>query len=157
MGLISAINLSKLAEGGICAAAVYRLPRYGYTLANVFLSLFQNLDAESRIGKHHILLCLQSRVLQYGIENLSCLILIGSTNELFGSGIGKAKVGRTEHLLVAIGSDLEVASEAYLVIAVDTVHDAIVNAQFLVHLTVQAHLVEIGHTQQLALGLRWIY
>ena len=56
MGLISAINLSKLAEGGICAAAVYRLPRYGYTLANVFLSLFQNLDAESRIGKHYILL-----------------------------------------------------------------------------------------------------
>ena len=45
MGLISAINLSKLVVGVICAAAVYRLPRYRYTLSNVFLSLFQDLDA----------------------------------------------------------------------------------------------------------------
>ena len=147
------INLRKLTESGIRTTAVYRLPRYGNALADVLLPFFQNLNAEGRIGKHHILLSLQCPVLQYGIEYLCSLILIGSSDKFLGSGIGKAKVGRTEHLLVAVCRNLEVAREAYLVIAVDAVHDAVVNTYLLIYLAVEAHLVEIGHTQQLALGL----
>ena len=65
----------------------------------------------------------------------------------------QSQVLRTEDALVLIGGYLEVARERNLVIAVDGVHDAVVDAQALINTAIETHLVEIGDTQQLALRL----
>ena len=61
-----------------------------------------------------------------------------------------------EDALVLLGGYLEVAGERNLVIAIDRVYDTIVDANLLVNLIVEAHLVEVSHAKQLALRLRGV-
>ncbi len=62
----------------------------------------------------------------------------------------------TEHALVVVGGHFELPGERNLVVAVDAVHDGIVDAYAAIHVAVKAHLVEVGHAEQLALWLRGV-
>ena len=161
MGLINGIpfrmNLTvqfhELLEGAEGSAAVDALAGNGDALLDALLSLLQHLDAEGGVGQHDVLLGGQGTVLEYGVEDLCGLFLGGTAHEFLGLGNVEAEVLGREDALVVLGGDLEVARQRDLVVAVDGVHDAVVDANLLIHLIVEAHLVEVGHTQQLALGL----
>ena len=62
-----------------------------------------------------------------------------------------------EHALVGVGGYLEVARERNFIVPVDRVHNAIVYSNALIHMVVEPHLVEVGHTQQLTFRLTGVY
>ena len=108
------------------------------------------MDAEGGVGEHDVLLCGQGTVFQHGIENLGGLLFRGTADEFLGFGKVEAKVLRFEDTLIVVGGDLEIAGERDFVVAVDGGHDAIVNADALIDIAIESHLVEIGHAEQLA-------
>ena len=146
-------EFDKLLEGAEGRAAVDALAGDGDALLDALLTLFEYLDAEGGIGEHDVLLGGEGAILEHGVEDLSGLFLSGTAYEFLGLGNLESQISGREDTLVVLGGHLEVASEGDFIVAVDGVHDAVVDADLLVHLIVEAHLVEVGDTEELALRL----
>ena len=155
--LLPFIQLHEFLECGQCLARIDALSCYLHAFLNALLSLLHHLDSEGGIGENDVLLGRKRSVFKHGIEDFLRLFLGGTTLNLFWLGNLEAQILRLEDALVIIGGYLEIAGKRNLIITIDAVYDAIVDAQLLIYLVVKAHLVEIGHTQQLALWLTRIY
>ena len=78
------VNLPKLLERCQGSSALYRLACYVDTFLNGFLSAFECLYTECRIGYHDVLLCRQRTVLKHGIEYLGGFLFGGPATSSSG-------------------------------------------------------------------------
>ena len=150
------IELDKLPEGLQCCTALDALAGLGDAVLKRQLPLLQHLNAKGCVGQNDIRLSRQSLVLQHGIEDFLGFLFRSPSHQLFGLGRLESQITGREDALVVVGSHLEVASQGYLVVAIDAVDDAIVDTQTLVNLLVESHLVKVSNTQELTAGLAGI-
>ena len=148
----SRVQFNKLLQSLQCASALDALAGNGHALVDALLGI-DNLNGKGRIGNHHLFMVNLASVAEHIVKHFGSLLFGFAALQVLGVGNVQLDVGWFEQLFVFVGGYLEVARQRYFIVAVNAGLDAVVNANLLINALVETHLVEVGHTQQLALRL----
>ena len=153
--LLLAIYLYKLLERFQRTSAEKRCARFFHTRFDALFGT-DGVNAKGSIDKHTVALEVGGCATKHVVENCGSLFGGVATMECLRRSNVEAQLRRTVDALRVVGHHLEVVGQRYFVIPVKARNYGEPDAYLLKCVGVEAHLLKVGHTEELVGCVRWI-